>query len=125
MAYAEYLRNPTLTESRILDVSCGIGRHAIDLAESVVGYDPSSFFLEKAKQRAKTEIGNDQKYIKFYEGEINHIVETLSNDTETEFNAIISINSLGYTNTEDDLMIFLIYQPLEPLWSLKQIGIGE
>jgi SAM-dependent methyltransferase len=97
-------------KSRILDLSCGIGRHAIALAKrgyQVVGYDPSSFYLEKAKQGAKTELGSNQKYLKFYEGSMRHIVEILTNYAEGEFNAVISMfNSLGYTNTEDDLKLF-------------------
>lgn len=97
-------------ESRILDLSCGIGRHAISLAKKgyhVVGYDPSGFFLEKAQQRAEAEISNNRKYITFYEGEISHVAEILSNNAEGEFNAIITMfNSIGYTRTEDDLKLF-------------------
>jgi 2-polyprenyl-3-methyl-5-hydroxy-6-metoxy-1,4-benzoquinol methylase len=42
--------------SRILDVSCGIGRHSIPLAEkgyNVLGLDLSPLFIAKAKQRRK------------------------------------------------------------------------
>jgi len=97
-------------ESRILDLSCGIGRHAVPLAKrgyQVVGYDPSSFFLEKAQQRVQSEIGNNQKCVTFYEGELNRIAEILSRNGEGKFNAIISMfNSIGYTSTEDDLKLF-------------------
>ncbi len=46
-------------KSRILDLSCGIGRHAIELAArgyQVVGYDPSNFFIDKAKNLVKSEL---------------------------------------------------------------------
>jgi 2-polyprenyl-3-methyl-5-hydroxy-6-metoxy-1,4-benzoquinol methylase len=42
--------------SRILDVSCGIGRHSIPLAEkgyNVLGLDLSPLFIAKAKASAK------------------------------------------------------------------------
>lgn len=99
------------TRSRILDLSCGIGRHAITLAKrgyQVVGYDPSRYFLEKARQHVKYELlGNAQENIRFYEGEINHVAEVLSDKSEGNFDAIISMfNSLGYTKTEDDLKLF-------------------
>jgi SAM-dependent methyltransferase len=98
------------TESRILDLSCGIGRHAIPLAKrgyQVVGYDPSKFFLEKAQQRVEDEIGNDQKCVRFYEGGIDRIFENLSRTDEGEFDAIICMfNSIGYSSTTDDLKLF-------------------
>jgi SAM-dependent methyltransferase len=99
------------TRSRILDLSCGIGRHAISLAKrgyQVVGYDPSRYFLEKARQHVKYELlGNTQENIRFYEGEINRVAEVLSDKSEGNFNAIISMfNSLGYTKTEEDLKLF-------------------
>ena len=98
-------------KSRVLDLSCGIGRHAINLAKrgyQVVGYDPSGYFLEKARQRVKYELlGNTQENIRFYEGEINRVAEVLSDKDEGNFNVIISMfNSLGYTKTEDDLKLF-------------------
>ena len=56
--------------SKILDFSCGIGRHSIRLANKgyeVVGYDPSAFFLKKARERAH---GSPLKSrIRFYRGE--------------------------------------------------------
>jgi hypothetical protein len=55
----------------------------------------------------KFELGNAQENIQLYEGKINHVAEVLSDKTEGNFNAIISMfNSLGYTKTEDDLKLF-------------------
>src|ERR671924_38151 len=45
-------------DSKILDLSCGIGRHSIPLAKrgyKVVGYDISSLYLQKAREWAKRE----------------------------------------------------------------------
>jgi SAM-dependent methyltransferase len=58
------------TRSRVLDFSCGIGRHAINLSRlgyQVVGYDPSNLYLEKAKEWAHR-LFNDQVRIRFYQG---------------------------------------------------------
>jgi SAM-dependent methyltransferase len=97
-------------DSKILDLSCGIGRHSIALAKrgyQVVGYDPSCFFLKKAKQRIEDELGSNQKHVTLYEGEINRVADVLSSNAEQDFNVIISMfNSLGYTNTGDDLKLF-------------------
>lgn len=97
-------------KSRILDLSCGIGRHAIPLAKrgfQVVGYDPSSFYLQKAQQRANSEVHGNKKCITFYVGEIDLVAEILSLNREGEFNAIISMfNSIGYATTEHDFKLF-------------------
>ena len=40
------------SNAKILDFSCGIGRHSVNLAlrgYEVVGYDPSPLYIEKAK----------------------------------------------------------------------------
>jgi 2-polyprenyl-3-methyl-5-hydroxy-6-metoxy-1,4-benzoquinol methylase len=45
-------------DSKILDLSCGIGRHSIPLAKrgyNVIGYDISSLYLQKAREWAKRE----------------------------------------------------------------------
>lgn len=49
----------TLPNSKILDYSCGIGRHSILFAKkgySVVGYDPSSYYLKIANDMASKSI---------------------------------------------------------------------
>ena len=95
------------TGSKILDFSCGIGRLSVRLANegyNVVGYDPSIFFLKKARQRAQASIAN--RSIRFYHGEPRHVSQILSRSSDAEFRAIIIMgNSLGYSSTDHDLII--------------------
>jgi SAM-dependent methyltransferase len=94
------------TRSKILDFSCGIGRHSIRLANQgydVVGYDPSIFFLKKARQRVRMSV--PKRNIRFYNGEPRHVSQILSKSPDAAFRAIIIMyNSLGYSSTEDDLI---------------------
>jgi SAM-dependent methyltransferase len=91
--------------SRILDLSCGIGRHSIPLAirgYRVTGYDPSNFFLERARDYAEKSLSGSND-IKFYNGRINEIYKVLSAYDESEFDAvIIMFNSFGFTDEESD-----------------------
>jgi SAM-dependent methyltransferase len=93
--------------SKILDFSCGIGRHSIRLANKgyeVVGYDPSAFFLKKARER--THAGALKSRIRFYRGEPHRVSQILSRNNETGFKAIIIMfNSLGYASVDEDLII--------------------
>ena len=71
----------------------------------VVGYDPSKFFLDKARDYAKTELGNTKK-VNFYAGDMNRVVDILHENSERNFDIIISMcNSIGYTDTTDNLGI--------------------
>ena len=93
--------------SKILDFSCGIGRHSVRLANKgyeVVGYDPSAFFLKKARERAH---GSPLKSrIRFYRGEPHRVSQILSRSEEIGFKAIIIMfNSLGYSGVEGDLIM--------------------
>jgi SAM-dependent methyltransferase len=94
--------------SRILDFSCGIGRHSIRLSKmgyEVVGYDPSCFFLEKARKKAQLETPNMR--VKFYKGDPYNVSQILSRKSEADFRAIIIMyNSVGYSTIKEDLMIF-------------------
>jgi D-alanine-D-alanine ligase len=93
--------------SKILDFSCGIGRHCIRLANKgyeVVGYDPSAFFLKKARERTEANVLNNR--IRFYRGEPCRVSQILSRSEEKEFKAIIIMfNSLGYSGVNQDLII--------------------
>ena len=93
--------------SRILDVSCGIGRHSVNLVKKgyqVVGYDPSALYIEKAKQWAKEELGVKPNEIRFLHGQADKVAEVLSINGETSFNAIIIMdNSLGYVSESQDV----------------------
>jgi SAM-dependent methyltransferase len=108
--------------SKILDLSCGIGRHSIPLAKRgyrVIGYDISSLYLEKATEWAKREglinnnndRGDDESKsnntIKFYQGDLRDAAKILSGDGQTDFNAIISMEtSIGYFGEEADYQLF-------------------
>ena len=93
--------------SKILDFSCGIGRHSVRLANKgyeVVGYDPSAFFLKKARER--THASTLKSRIRFYRGEPYRVSQILSRSNETGFEAIIIMfNSLGYAGIDEDLII--------------------
>lgn len=96
--------------TRILDLSCGIGRHTIDLAKKgyeVVGYDPSKFFLNIAKQRIKKRKSNFLYRVKFYEGKSTEASEILLNHNEHKFDAIINMwQSFGYRTVKEDQKMF-------------------
>lgn len=93
--------------SKILDFSCGIGRHSVRLANKgfeVVGYDPSIFYLRMARKRVNN--GAIKNRIRFYQGEPNRVSQVLSKRDEVGFKAIIIMfNSLGYSGVDEDLLI--------------------
>jgi SAM-dependent methyltransferase len=107
-------------DSKILDLSCGIGRHSIPLARrgyNVIGYDISSLYLEKAREWAKREglINNNDRgddesksdIIKFYQGDLRDAAKILSSNSQTDFDAIISMEtSFGYFGEEADYQLF-------------------
>jgi SAM-dependent methyltransferase len=109
-------------DSKILDLSCGIGRHSIPLAKrgyKVIGYDISSLYLQKARDWAKREGlinnndrgGNESKSnddtLKFYQGDLRDAAKILSDNGQTDFDAIISMEtSFGYFGEEADYQLF-------------------
>jgi SAM-dependent methyltransferase len=107
-------------DSKILDLSCGIGRHSIPLAKrgyNVIGYDISSLYLQKAREWAKREgliNSNDRDnesdniiIIKFYQGGLKDAAKILSSNGQTDFDAIISMEtSFGYFGEETDCRLF-------------------
>ena len=110
-------------DSKILDLSCGIGRHAIPLAKKgykVIGYDISSFYLKKAREWAKREglinnINNDNDIddesesntLRFYQGDLRDAAKILSIKGQTDFDVIISMEtSFGYFGEEADYQLF-------------------
>ncbi len=102
-------------DSKILDFSCGIGRHAIPLANDgydIIGYDPSKFYLEKAKELASEEISCLTPRIKFINGNPYSASKILSNTNNGNFDAVIIMdNSFGYKSDADDVhMLKEIYK---------------
>lgn len=94
--------------SKILDLSCGIGTHSINLAKKgyqVVGYDPSILYIEKAKQTAIDEIAGAQSKIRFYQAEANRVAEVLLANAENDFNAMIVFNSIGFVGESHDIQM--------------------
>jgi SAM-dependent methyltransferase len=103
--------------SRILDFSCGIGRHSINLVKlgyEVVGYDPSSYYINEAKQSAKR-ISRLEKKIRFYEGDTRNAVEVLTSHRENNFAGIILMEaSHGYSSEFEDIeMLKHLFQVAE------------
>jgi ubiquinone/menaquinone biosynthesis C-methylase UbiE len=96
--------------ARILDLSCGIGRHALSLAKkgyNVTGYDPSRFFVNIANQRIKEENRRNLDAIRFYEGSPGEASKVLLKHNEREFDVIISMwQSFGYKSVQQDKKIF-------------------
>ncbi|HKG71433.1 MAG TPA: class I SAM-dependent methyltransferase, partial [Nitrososphaeraceae archaeon] len=108
--------------SKILDLSCGIGRHSIPLAKrgyQVVGYDISPLYIEKAREWAEREglvvataanknnVEVINNIIKFYQGDLRNVAKILSSNSEYNFNAIINMfTSVGYFGEEADFQLF-------------------
>ncbi len=104
-------------DSKILDLSCGIGRHSIPLAKrgyKVIGYDISPVYLQKAREWAKgeglindNESNNNNTTIKFYQGDLRDAAKILSANDQTDFNAVINMEtSIGYFGEETDYQLF-------------------
>jgi SAM-dependent methyltransferase len=94
--------------TKVLDLCCGIGIHAIALANEgyeVVGFDLSKHCLDKAEHLAKqNELS--EKRVRFYQGDVRQVFDILSEKGEKGFNAILSIgNSFGYYGEKEDLQV--------------------
>jgi len=92
--------------SKILDVSCGIGRHSIPLAErgySVLGLDLSPLFMAKATSMAKARKVNPRA--KFRVADVRKLTSVLR--TDERFNVILNLwSSHGYYGEEEDIRMF-------------------
>ena len=92
--------------ARILDVSCGIGRHSIPLAErgyDVLGLDLSPLFIAKANATAKARKVNSRA--KFRVADVREIASVLRR--EDFFNVILNLwSSHGYYGEEEDVRMF-------------------
>lgn len=93
----------------VLDLCCGPGRHAISLAKrgfSVTAVDRTSFFLEKGRQRAKSE-----------KLDIEFVLQDMLNFKRPEsFDLALNLwTSFGFFDRKEDDLIVLdnIYQSLK------------
>lgn len=90
--------------SAILDLNCGIGRHAIHLAKlgyHVVGVDISPGLVERARELAEEHAVSD--LTEFLVGDARGVADGLSG---REFDAVISMfTSFGYYDEETDVSI--------------------
>ncbi len=100
------LESHNIYEGKILDLMCGIGRHAVYLAKAgyeVVGIDFSPLFIEYARKKAD-EMGVSS-LTKFITGDVRRLSEYLRE--YDKFDAVLSIwTSIGYFGEETDLKIF-------------------
>lgn len=82
--------------ARVLDVGCGWGRHAIELARKgfeVTGLDLSAFLLGQAKELAERE----ELAVSWVQRDMRELSFT------SEFEVVISLfSSMGYFETEED-----------------------
>lgn len=101
-------RHKVLPPAKILDYSCGIGHHAINLFKlnyKVVGYDPSPHYIGLAKRSAASLFGRKND-IRFYKGVPANVSKILSNNNDTGFDAIIFMGSnLGFSSEQADIQM--------------------
>jgi D-alanine-D-alanine ligase len=101
---------PLARDAQILDVCCGQGRHALELARrgfvNVAGVDRSAFLLQQARSRAKT-LG---LRVNFHEGDSR----TIPLASESFDAALVLGNSFGYFDrpSEDEVMLRDIHRIL-------------
>jgi SAM-dependent methyltransferase len=96
-------------KAKILDLSCGIGRHCIPLAKRgfiVTGYDPSEYYINIARKRAESQIPIIKNKIRFYSGDPGRPAITLLRNKEKDFDVIVILfQSIGYISREYDLLM--------------------
>lgn len=109
-------------EDRILDLCCGQGRHAIELAKRgflhIEGLDRSRFLIQKAKTQAKKENVN----IKFKEGDARKLPYP-----PDSFDIVLLMgNSFGYfENIEDDIKVLQeVFRVLKP-WGRVLLDVAN
>jgi D-alanine-D-alanine ligase len=109
-------------EDRILDLCCGQGRHAIELArrgfKNIEGFDRSHYLIQKAKATARAEGLN----LRFREGDARKI--PYPPDT---FDVVMILgNSLGYFETaQEDLKVLReVFRVLKP-WGRVIVDVAD
>ena len=109
-------------EDYILDLSCGQGRHSLEIArrgfQNVEGLDRSRYLIQKAKHQAKIEGMN----VRFREGDARKLPYH-----PDSFDVVMILgNSFGYFETiQDDLKVLEeVYRVLKP-WGKLLIDIAD
>jgi hypothetical protein len=91
----------------------------------VVGYDPSSTFLKRARKLGRSR-GLSSERARFYQGRLARIAEILSSHHESEFDVMLSIDySFGYAGVNDDLRLFRTLHWLGSSGSLLVLEAGN
>ena len=96
-----------LKGAKILDFSCGIGRHSIELAKrdfKVVGYDPSEFFIHYANRWRDKLNKRNKSNVQFVRGDPLKISKILSNHKKLD-GAIMMGSPLGFLDENFDSLI--------------------
>ena len=100
---------PLKPEDKVLDLACGYGRHSIILAQkgySVIGYDQSSDYIQKAKTTAReANIGVTFKLMDMREVSISK-----------EFDVVLSMSS-SLAFYEDDVNVDILHRIFQALKS--------
>ena len=103
---ARVLKRHGVSEGRILDLCCGVGRIAIPLAKlgyRVVGVDISPLYVKKAREKAEENwVAGKTRFIV---GDARRLKDAVSD--EAPFDAVINVwTSIGYFEMEDDIEMF-------------------
>jgi D-alanine-D-alanine ligase len=111
-----------LPEDKILDLSCGQGRHSLELARRgyrfVEGLDRSHYLIQKAKETARKERLN----VKFREGDARKLPYAADS-----FDVVMILgNSFGYFDTiHDDIRVLKeVFKILKP-WGRLLIDVAD
>jgi 2-polyprenyl-3-methyl-5-hydroxy-6-metoxy-1,4-benzoquinol methylase len=95
-----HLKKQGYKPKRILDLNCGIGRHAVELGKrniQVVGTDISSYYLAIARRKAKQSKVDNK--VTFQHADMRKVASRLS--TEKKFDGIVCLwTSFGFYNDE-------------------------
>lgn len=93
-------------DARILDYSCGIGRHSIELAMrnfEVVGYDPSAFYIRYANTMYENQKHVKEVNVEFVCGHPLRLSTFYSG--RKKFDVAILMGCLGFIDDEFDISI--------------------
>ena len=107
-AIARVFKKHGLENGKILDLMCGNGRIAINLARldyEVVGVDISPLYIEDARRRAKEH--RVEEKVKFLAGDVRNLKSILKPFGEQFFDAVINVwTSIGFFDEKTDEAIF-------------------